>query len=102
MGLGRLYDAGSCALPAHGTDGGAGLQLVNAVREARPAAQALRGDLQPASATAWRRHANTMRQNHTYNYDQPVRQAVNAPSHTDQLDGPPAYTESDRGAVDRC
>lgn len=33
-------------------------RLVDAVRAARPAAQALRGDLQPAAVAAWRRHAH--------------------------------------------
>ena len=102
MGLGRLHHAGSCALPAHGTDGGAGLQLVDAVRAARPAAQALRGDLQSAAVAARRRHANATRRTNAPDHHQPARQAGDHTSRPDQLGGLPAYTESDCGAVDRC
>ena len=49
------------ALAYHGAQGGLGLQRVDAVRQARPPAQTLRGDRKPAAVAAWRGHANAAR-----------------------------------------
>ena len=88
-------------LPAHGTDGGARLQLVDAVRAARPATQALRGDLQSAAVAAWRRHAHASRGTNAPHDYQPARQAIGHPSRTDQLGGLSPDPQSHCGAVDR-
>ena len=58
--------------------GGLGGQLVDAVRAARPAAQALRGDLQPAAVAAWRRHAHAPCRTNAPDHHQPARQALQA------------------------
>ena len=101
MGLGWLHHAGPGALPDHGAHGGLGVQLVDAVRAARPAAQALRGDLQSAALVARRRHANAARRTNAPDHHQPACQAGGHTSRADQLSGLPEYTESDCGAVDR-
>lgn len=101
-GLGQLYDAGSGALPVHGTAGGARLQLVDAARAARPAVQALRGDLQSAAGAVWHRHAQATRRTHRPHDHQLAYQARDHPSRADQLGGLAAYAENDCGAVDRC